>query len=225
MHTPWLSYSQTQLRYLAYSWYSQMELRCLSCLLPVVSPRPFFWGMSPLMWLAWAMVTPGEWYASDEFTQTRHDLRHTCDISAAVDCTAVIQNYLISRRLCLPPEDVSPGRDGDCGFPKIDCAAADSGVDEMNDLIFSLLSLLPDDDFDAFELDRRIRRQRECCRGCLLCDAMKIAVMIFRRTNLPPDEFSAWRNGDYIWHDLSTEPSVCNRPVTGSHGFGSSHRL
>ena len=25
--------------------------------------------------------------------------------------------------------------------------------------------------------------------------------------------------------DLWTEPSVCNRPVTGSHGFGSSHRL
>ena len=33
------------------------------------------------------------------------------------------------------------------------------------------------------------------------------------------------RNGGYIWHDLGTEPSVCNRPVTESHGFGSSHRL
>ena len=57
------------------------------------------------------------------------------------------------------------------------------------------------------------------------CDAMKIVDMIFRLTNLPPDEFSARRNGDYIWRDLWTEPSVCNRPVTGSHGFGSSHRL
>ena len=28
-------------------------------------------------------VTPGEWYASDVFTQTGHDLRHTYDISAA----------------------------------------------------------------------------------------------------------------------------------------------
>ena len=54
---------------------------------------------------------------------------------------------------------------------------------------------------------------------------MKFAVMIFRRTKLPPDEFSAGWNGGYIWHDLGTERSVCNRPVTGSHGFGSSHRL
>ena len=54
---------------------------------------------------------------------------------------------------------------------------------------------------------------------------MKFAVMIFRRTKLPPDEFSAGQNGDYIWHNLGTEPSVCNRPVTGSHGFGSAHRL
>ena len=49
--------------------------------------------------------------------------------------------------------------------------------------------------------------------------------MIFRHTNLPPDEFSARRNGDYIWRDLWTGPSVCNRPVAGSHGFGSSNRL
>ena len=54
---------------------------------------------------------------------------------------------------------------------------------------------------------------------------MKIGDMIFRHTNLPPDESSAGRNGVYIWRDLWTEPSVCNRPVTGSHGFGSSHRL
>ena len=47
------------------------------------------------------------------------------------------------------------------------------------------------------------------------CDAMKIGDMIFRHTNLPPDEFSAGRNGDYIWRDLWTEPSVCNRPVIG----------
>ena len=54
---------------------------------------------------------------------------------------------------------------------------------------------------------------------------MKIGDMIFRCTNLPADEFIAGRNGDYIWRDLWTEASVCNRPVTGSHGFGSSHRL
>ena len=54
---------------------------------------------------------------------------------------------------------------------------------------------------------------------------MKQNDLIFRRTNSPPDEFSAGRNGDYIWRDLWTRPSVCNRPVTGSHGFGSSQRL
>ena len=65
-------------------------------------------------------VTPGEWYGSDVFTQTRRDLRHTYDISAAVDCNAVERNDLIFRRLRLPPEDVSAGRDGNYGFPKID---------------------------------------------------------------------------------------------------------
>ena len=57
-------------------------------------------------------VTLGEWYGSDVFTQTRHDLRHTCDISAAADCNAVIRNELIFRRLNLPNE-FSAGRNGD----------------------------------------------------------------------------------------------------------------
>ena len=39
MHTPWWSLSQIQREY-------------LSCLLLVVSSRPFFWGRSSLMWLA-----------------------------------------------------------------------------------------------------------------------------------------------------------------------------
>ena len=43
MHTPWLSLSQIQREY-------------LSCLLPVVSSRPFFWGRSPLMWSVWALA-------------------------------------------------------------------------------------------------------------------------------------------------------------------------
>ena len=37
MHTPWLSLRQIQ-------------RECLSCLLRVVSSRPFFGGRSPLMW-------------------------------------------------------------------------------------------------------------------------------------------------------------------------------
>ena len=40
---PWLSLSQIQRTY-------------LSCLLPVVSSRPFFWGRSPLMWPVWALA-------------------------------------------------------------------------------------------------------------------------------------------------------------------------
>ena len=130
----------------------------------------------------------------------------------------MIRNDLIFRRLCLLPEDVSAGRDG-----KIDCAAADSGVDEMNDLIFRRLSLPPEDDSAAFGLDDLIFRRRSFPPGEFAaggntaadaCDAMKIAVMIFHRTNLPPHEFSAGWNGDYIWPDLWTEPSVCNQPVT-----------
>ena len=176
-------------------------------------------------------VTPGEWFASDVFTQPRRDVRHTYDISDAVDCNAVVRNDLISRRLSLPTEDVSAGGDGKYDFPKNDCAAADSGAVEMNDLIFRRLSLPPKDDFAAVDydtgavgLDDMIFRRlgfppEEFATG------WKIGDMIFRRTNLPLNEFSAGRNGDYIWRDLWTEPSVCNRPVTGSHGFGSSHRL
>ena len=42
MHTPWLSYSQIQLRCLSYSRLSQIQREYLSCLLPVVSSRPFY---------------------------------------------------------------------------------------------------------------------------------------------------------------------------------------
>ena len=140
-------------------------------------------------------------YETDDFPET--------DCTAA-DSDAADMNDLISRRLCLPPEEVSAGLDGTDDFPETDCAVADSGAANMNDLIFRRLSLSPE----------------ECAGGRnTAADVMKFAVMIFRRTKLPPDEFSAGRNGGYIWHDLGTEPSVCNRPVTGSHGFGSSHRL
>ena len=176
----------------------------------------------------------------DVFTQIRHELRHTCDISAAVDCNAVIRSDLISRRPCLLQEEVSTGRDGTYDFPETDCATADSGAAEMNDLIFRRLSLPPEDDTAAGDYDtsavglddlifRRLSFLPEEFAGGVnpgadACDAMKIGDMIYRGTNLPPNEFSAGRNGDK-WCDLWTEPSVCNRPVTGSHGFGSSHRL
>ena len=130
------------------------------------------------------------------------------------------------------------GLDGTDDFPETDCAAADGGTADMNDLIFRQLSLPPDYDSDSVAYDTgtvglddlifcRLSLSPEECAGGrnAAADAMKFAVMIFRRTKLPPDEFSARRNSDYIWHDLGTEPSVCNRPVTGSHGFGSSHIL
>ena len=235
-------------------------------------------------------VTPGEWYGNDVFTQIRHELRDAGDNSAAVDCIAVIRNNLISRRLCLPPGEVSAGRyetdnfpETDCtaadsdaadkndlishrlclpqeevsagryetdDFPKTDCTAADSDAADMNDLISRRLCLPPEEvsarldetndfpetdcaaaDSGAADMNGLIFRglslsPEECVGGRnTAADVMKFAVMIFCRTKLPPDEFSAGRNGGYIWHDLGTEPSVCNRPVTGSHGFGSSHRL
>ena len=43
MHTSWLSLSQIQCKY-------------MSCLLPVVRSRPFFWGRSPWMWSVWALA-------------------------------------------------------------------------------------------------------------------------------------------------------------------------
>ena len=158
--------------------------------------------------------------------------RHEMDDFPETDCTvtdsdAANMNDLISRRLCLTPEEVSAGLDGTDDFPVTDCAAADSGGDDMNDLIFRQLSLPPADDsasvaYDTgtMGLDDLIFRRLSLSNTA--ADVREFAVMIFRRTKLLPDEFSA---GDYIWHDLGTEPSVCNRPVTGSHVFGSSHRL
>ena len=88
-------------------------------------------------------ATPDEWYASDVFTQTRRDLRHTYDIPAAVDCNAVERNDLIFRRLSLPPEDISAGRDGNYDSTKID--SADRGAAELDDLTFRRLSLPPEE--------------------------------------------------------------------------------
>ena len=166
-------------------------------------------------------VTPGEWYDSVMLTLLSCDLRQMNSAmfnsrtelglpqvdSAAADSGVVEMDDLIFRRLSLPPEDVSAGGDGNYGSLRIDSAMVDYGTGAvgLDDLVFRRLSF-PPEEFAA-------------------CDMMKLDDMIFRRTNLPPDEFSAGRNGDYIWRDLWTGPSVCNRPVTGSHGFGSSQRL
>ena len=53
---------QIQFECLAYSWLSQIQRECLSCLSPVVSSRPFFWERSPWKWLAWALaLRVSEW--------------------------------------------------------------------------------------------------------------------------------------------------------------------
>ena len=55
--------------------------------------------------------------------------------------------------------------------------------------------------------------------------AVELDDLIFLRTSFSPDELSAGRKGDYIWWDLWTSLSVCNRSVTGSLAFRSSQRL
>ena len=67
--------------------------------------------------------------------------------SAVVDCNAVETDDLIFRRRSLPPEEVSAGRDGNYGFPKIDSAADDygTGAGGLDDLIFRCTNLPPDE--------------------------------------------------------------------------------
>ena len=98
--------------------------------------------------------------------------------------------------------------DGKYDSPRIDYAAV-----ELNDLICHWLSFPPEEFAAGWET------------AAVACGAVLQDDMIFRRTNWPPDEFAAGRNGDYIWRDLWTGPSVCNQPVTGSLAFGSSQRL
>ena len=57
------------------------------------------------------------------------------------------------------------------------------------------------------------------------CGAVELDDQNFRRTSFPPDEFSAGREGDYIWLAPLASSSVRTRSVTGSFRLGSSHRL
>ena len=61
------------------------------------------------------------------------------------------------------------------------------------------------------------------------CGVFPILIMqrltVARLTSFPQDDLSAGRDRDYIWRDLWTGLSVCNRSVTGSLTFGSSHGL
>ena len=57
------------------------------------------------------------------------------------------------------------------------------------------------------------------------CGAVELDDLIFRQTSFPRDEFSARRDGDYIWLALLTGLSVRTVSVTGSLRFRSPHRL
>ena len=57
------------------------------------------------------------------------------------------------------------------------------------------------------------------------CGAVELDDLNFRRTSFPPDEFSAGREGDYIWLAPLAGSSVRARSVTGSLLVGSFHRL
>ena len=108
----------------------------------------------------WLAVTPGEWYASGMLTLLSCDLLRMNGAmydsrtewgfpqvdSAAADSGAVELEDLIFRRLSLPPEEVSAGRDGNYGSLKIDSAAVDYGTGAvgLDDLIFRRTNLPPD---------------------------------------------------------------------------------
>ena len=134
--------------------------------------------------------------------------------STAVDCSAVELDDQTFRRPGFPPEEIPAGGDT-CGVVMLD------------DLIFRRTSFPPD------ELSAG-------CDGICTTDCNTVwgfphmdsamadcgAVdLIFSRTSFPPDDLSAGRDRDYIWRDLWIGLSVCNRSVTGSLTFGSSHRF
>ena len=177
-------------------------------------------------------ITPGEWHASDTLTPLSHDLRqmdgnpevmgamYDCRTgwdfpqfdSTAVDCSAVELDDLTFRRAGFPPEEVPAGGDT-------------CGVAMQNDLIFRHTSF-PPDELSAGR-DGIYTTACNTVWGFPHMDSADCgaAGLIFRRTSFPLDDLSAGRDGDYIWRNLWTGLSVCNRPVTGWPTFGSSHRF
>ena len=179
-------------------------------------------------------VTPGEWYASDMLTPLSRDLRQMDGIpevmgaiydcrtewdfpqfdSTTVDCSAVELNDLTFHWPGFPPEEVPAGGDT--------CSVA-----MLSDLIFHRTS------FPPHELSAgRDGIYTTACNtvwgfphiDSAMADCGAVGL-IFRHTSFPPGDLSTGRDGDYIWRDLWTGLSVCNRPVTGSPTFGSSHSL
>ena len=94
-------------------------------------------------------------------------------------------------------------------FPQFDSTAVDCSAIELDDLTFRRPGFRPE----------------EVPAGGDTCGVAMLNELIFCRTSFLPDDLSARRDGDYIWRDLWTGLSVCNRPVTGSPTFGSSYIL
>ena len=156
--------------------------------------------------------------------------------SAAADCGAVGLDDLIFRRTSFPPHDCPAGCDQTYtedysivwGFPHlksvVDAAAADCGTVELVDLIVRHTSFPPDE--SSAGRDRIYTIDCNTVWGFPHIDSAAAdcgAVdLIFRRKSFLPYDLSAGRDRDYIWRDLWTGPSVCNRSVTGSLTFGSS---
>ena len=174
-------------------------------------------------------VTLGEWYDSDTLTPLSRDLRQMYGIPEVMgamhdrrtawdfhqfDCSAFELDDMTFRRPVFPPEKVHAGGNT-CGVVMLD------------DLIFRHTSFPPDelsagrDGIDTTDCNTvwGFPHMNSAVADCGAVD------LIFRRTNFPPNDLFAGRDGDYIWRDMWTGLSVCNRSVTGSLPFGSSQRL
>ena len=137
------------------------------------------------------------------------------------DCSAVELDDLTFRRPGFPPEEVPTGGDT-CDVVMLD------------DLISRHTSFPPDElsagrdgiyTTDCNTLRGFPHLESAVDAAAADCSAVELVDLIVRRTIFPPDDLSAGRDRDYIWRDLWTGPSVCNRSVTGSLTFGSSQRL
>ena len=151
-------------------------------------------------------VTPGEWYASETIRVIGTDLRQMNGFTKMIGAMCDYATVEV--------------------FTQIDSATADFGADKLDDFIFRCTSFPPDElsagsaviytedystvwgfpHIDSAAVDYGV-------------GAVELDDLIFRRTSFPPHELSARRNGDYIWRDMWTGLSVCNRSVTASLAF------
>ena len=108
--------------------------------------------------------------------------------------------------------------------------AVNCNAGELNDLIFRRLNLPPENDSAGCDGTYGSPKLDSAAADS---GAVRLDDLTFRRLSFPPEEFAtgwdaaavARRNGDYIWRDRWTRPSVCARLVTGSLRCGHHHGL